>query len=493
MRLSLLCDGIIRFQRLIVEGKINSSDIYDFYAVIGSLPRKEWWQFTWLFKELYYKLMEQSWRAVQGRVVGNVIIEAPLQPWTNPNNLWTLVDLDKWVEQGGSPKTWKIIFEVAKSLPVVKEIDGKFIIKERNMNKFADQLDNALPLLSVDHIENLFDFDNLGGTTSPRGIWYNNLHLLDDIRESKPRTPPEFAHAIDKMVQMMHHCSLMLKYTASDFKKSVDAVNAKFNASDPSEYWIYVDDYIRRTINKIRRKELGLDIILPKKVNKKKLFAQKQNEDEGEDTIEDMMFHVDASVRRRAQKGEQVQFESPENAYNYALLTVKGRWPEGEEIILQSGKPWVITNYAKNIIKGRWPEGEAAILKLDDKERDRWAKDYAVEVIKGPWPEAEKIIAKDPTSAFFYARDALKKRWRPAETAIIKEGDPRSVKSYATQVIKGRWPEAEPILLQHAREHRWALQDYLDGIKEPWPEGEQMLKRVLKREKMNEAIQTSRP
>jgi hypothetical protein len=477
MKLSLLCDGIIRSQRLIAEGKINSSDIYNFYAVIGSLPRREWGQFMWLFKEFYSNLMVQSWRVVQGRVIGNVIIQAPSNAWGNPDNLWILTSLEEWVDQGGLPRTWQTIHDIAKRLPGVKEIKGKFVIKERNMKRFITQLDDTLPLLSVDQVENLFDFDDLGGTTSPRGIWYQNLHFLDDIREGKPRTPPELAHAIDKMVQMMHHNSMFLKYTASDFKKSLDAVNAKFNASDPSEYWVYVDDYIRRTINRIRRKELGMDIILPTKTSKKKLFAQKSDKDRFEempDTIEDLMIPIDASTMRRMKKGEQVQLESPENAYNHALLVIKDRWPEGEKLILQD--PWVILPYAENIIKGRWPEGERAILESGN---DRVAKDYAVGVIKGPWPEAEKIIAKTACSSFYYARDALKKRWRPAEESIIREGDPRDVESYATQIIKGRWPEAEHILLRHSKgNYSFALREYLDGIKEPWPEGEQALKQA---------------
>ncbi|MFA5767621.1 MAG: hypothetical protein WC919_06890, partial [Candidatus Paceibacterota bacterium] len=412
MKLSLLCDGIIRFQRLIAEGKINSSDIYNFYAVIGGLPRKEWGQFLWLFKEFYNNLMAQSWRAVQGRV----IIGSSFGP-EGKGDYWVMSDLDEWVRQGGDPRMWRTIYDTAKDLPSVKEIDGKLVVRNGNKitNKFVDELESRLPLFSVDQVEHVFDFDDLGGTTSHRGIWYQNLHFLDGIRETKPRTPAELAHAIDKMVQMMHHNSMFLAYTSSDFKKSVDAVNAKFNASGPSEYWVYVDDYIRRTINKIRRKELGIDIILPTKISKKKLFAQKPNRDrfdEMPDSPEDNMMQVDASVLRRMKKGEQVQFESPENAYNYALLQVKGRWPEGEKLILQD--PWTILSYAEHIIKGRWPEGERAILESGN---DRVAKDYAVGVIKGPWPEAEKLIAKTASSAFFYARDALKSRWRPAEEA----------------------------------------------------------------------------
>ncbi|MCK9558040.1 MAG: hypothetical protein M0R50_08390 [Candidatus Cloacimonetes bacterium] len=331
---------------------------------------------------------------------------------------WTLVGLDKWVSQEGSPAMWKTIYDIAKGLPEVKKISDKLVVGERNIEKFSDKLNSKLPLFSAEQVANLFDFDDLGGTTSSRGIWYKNLFFLNNIRESNPRTPAELAHAIDKMVQMMHHNSMFLIYTSSDFKKSLDAVNAKFNASDPSEYWVYVDDYIRRSINKIRRKELGIDIILPTKVSKKKLFAHKSDEDrwdEGEDE-ESNAIPVDASILRRMRKGEQVQYESPKNAYNYALLQVKGRWPEGEKIILQDA--WAILPYAEHIIKGRWPEGEKAILEL---KNDRVAVQYAIRVIKGKWPEAEKLIANDATNAFYYARDVLKKRWKPAEEAIIQQ------------------------------------------------------------------------
>ena len=48
-------------------------------------------------------------------------------------------------------------------------------------------------------------------------------------------------------------------------------------------------------------------------------------------------------------------------AYFYALNVIKGRWPEGEEFIIEN--PFFAYIYACNVIKGRWPEAEQTIKK----------------------------------------------------------------------------------------------------------------------------------
>ena len=62
--------------------------------------------------------------------------------------------------------------------------------------------------------------------------------------------------------------------------------------------------------------------------------------------------------------------------------------------------------YAKDVIRGPWPEGEKVIA-----SDPYWAYNYAEKVIRGRWPEAEKVIAsstsKQPLYALNYARDVI--------------------------------------------------------------------------------------
>jgi hypothetical protein len=83
------------------------------------------------------------------------------------------------------------------------------------------------------------------------------------------------------------------------------------------------------------------------------------------------------------------------DSYNHAIDVIKGRFPEGESLILLSQR--CIHLYAENIIKGRWPEAEAFIL---TNASDSYY--YARYIIKGRWPEAETIINSDKTYAYKY-------------------------------------------------------------------------------------------
>ena len=92
--------------------------------------------------------------------------------------------------------------------------------------------------------------------------------------------------------------------------------------------------------------------------------------------------------------------KASEWAYWYARHVIKGRWPEGESVIMTSLE-WAHW-YALDVIKGRWPEAESVIMK-----DPKWASRYACDVIKGRWPEAESVIMKDLEWADLYTRHVL--------------------------------------------------------------------------------------
>lgn len=50
---------------------------------------------------------------------------------------------------------------------------------------------------------------------------------------------------------------------------------------------------------------------------------------------------------------------TPLNAFIYARDTVRGRWLEGESIILTN--PHLTCEYARDVIKGRWKDAELII------------------------------------------------------------------------------------------------------------------------------------
>ena len=84
-----------------------------------------------------------------------------------------------------------------------------------------------------------------------------------------------------------------------------------------------------------------------------------------------------------------------EQSYNHAVNVLKGRFPEGESLILLSAK-WSY-GYSRDVLKAPWPEAEAVIL-----TNPNWSVYYAINVLKAPWPVAEEIINSDEICAKAY-------------------------------------------------------------------------------------------
>ena len=94
-------------------------------------------------------------------------------------------------------------------------------------------------------------------------------------------------------------------------------------------------------------------------------------------------------------KREHLWIQSAEYVYWYARFVIKGRWLEGESVIVTN--PHWARRYAEYIIEGRWPEAEPYIMK--DPDSAFW---YAKFVIKGCWPEAEPYIERDDWCNYQY-------------------------------------------------------------------------------------------
>jgi hypothetical protein len=97
----------------------------------------------------------------------------------------------------------------------------------------------------------------------------------------------------------------------------------------------------------------------------------------------------------------QRELTEPTAAYIYALEIVKGRWEQGEPVIM-SESYWSYC-YTRNIIKCRWEQAEPIIV-----TNAYLAYKYAQHIIRGRWIEAEPHIAKNRNASFDYVHDVLK-------------------------------------------------------------------------------------
>lgn len=121
--------------------------------------------------------------------------------------------------------------------------------------------------------------------------------------------------------------------------------------------------------------------------------------------------------------------QSPARAFTYADKVIKGRWPEGEKVILRHAY-WA-GRYAAEVLHARWPEAEAVILAAVKSVGDNARNDvicydarddavcYAHDVIHGRWPEVEAYILTNPDSAVGYARKIIGGRWLAGEKSIL--------------------------------------------------------------------------
>ncbi len=195
----------------------------------------------------------------------------------------------------------------------------------------------------------------------------------------------------------------------------------------------------------------------------KKFFKEKEKENVDINGPAWAYKYAKYAIKGRWPEGEEVIKTDPEQAYWYAKEIIKGRWPEGEEVF-KTDPDWAF-KYAKEIIKGRWPEGEE-VFKTDPD----WAFKYAKEIIKGRWPEGEEIFKTDPDMALRYAKEVVGGRWPEGEDTI-KTYIGSSIE-YANDIIGGRWKKAEEMA---KTDPEWAYYYALDVIKGPWPEGEEVI------------------
>jgi len=89
---------------------------------------------------------------------------------------------------------------------------------------------------------------------------------------------------------------------------------------------------------------------------------------------------------------------------------IKNEW---EDIIAHD--PWSSCYYARDILHGPWPKGEDAIA-----QNSEYSYIYAKDVLHKPFIRGEDVIARDPYYSYYYAKDVSKGRFVKGENVIIK-------------------------------------------------------------------------
>jgi hypothetical protein len=119
-------------------------------------------------------------------------------------------------------------------------------------------------------------------------------------------------------------------------------------------------------------------------------------------------------------------------------ITHQRQPPENEKEIATD--PRVALDYITNFLDGEpWPLAEPAIARNPDT-----AFSYARNIIRGPWPPGEPAIASHPVYAAYYASDPLYHPWPPGEPAIATVA--HASWYYIREVLRKPWPPGEPAM-----------------------------------------------
>lgn len=160
------------------------------------------------------------------------------------------------------------------------------------------------------------------------------------------------------------------------------------------EYWDTIPNYPNSLVKRKNKKRIS---ILKNPEDRERFIKWSIKESEELEELEDEADISGMPDRRDARYEKMLlnhaqMYENAWQCYKYAVLVIRGRWPEAEPLILKD-IPYTVYRYAKDVIKDRWPEGEEVI-----KNDPRMAYEYATDVVGWKWPEGEEAIRKDPST-----------------------------------------------------------------------------------------------
>ena len=154
------------------------------------------------------------------------------------------------------------------------------------------------------------------------------------------------------------------------------------------------------------------------KARKGKALNRWELEDLAKDP-EQALLYCQKVIGGRFPEAESAIAQHPEFAFEYAKSVVKGRFPAAEDTFFRHNSNWGHRNYLEryfiDIAREPNPEVEKKILAI----HHGLAGKYAELCVKGRWPEGEKIILKDIDSAVEYHGNVVKERWPELEDMIL--------------------------------------------------------------------------
>jgi len=254
---------------------ISAQEIYDFYAIIGSLTEDYFKDFISDFADKIYAEFHR------------VLVNHPVQAFTGGNQ--GTPSLKKWKQWGGSESLYdKLLdaFEIElydlENLPPVvnrKEVEaGNFIGKTKRFS------DTKLSDLNLSDSEITEMYEVLGKRKDTwftgGGTWKNAWERFQKYADALfSSSLDKQIPAVDSVLGITHHSGPLLDHLAKDKSAVRSALNAKFNAKTPADFWDKVSPKLREQINKIRRSELSLPIITFEKERDPKIFTFSPHEE----------------------------------------------------------------------------------------------------------------------------------------------------------------------------------------------------------------------
>ena len=183
-------------------------------------------------------------------------------------------------------------------------------------------------------------------------------------------------------------------------------------------------------------------------------------------------------IKDRWPEAEPTIAKDPRTAIEYAKSVIKGPWPEAEQW-MGVQDIWSAIRYVSEVLRKRWPKLEQALLQTDTKAHYGRSNivDYVVATGMGRWPEGEQKLLEEanPATLYNYATRVVGGRWPEAEPIIAR--DMHHMIEYATRFVKGPWPEVEPAILKSNSDNIFA---YITRVlKGPWPRFERAVLKSL--------------
>jgi len=258
---------------LVSSGKITNQDIYDFYAISGSLTQE------------YFEPEINSFALKIYDVFLYTFQHHPVRSFIGGDGV---PSLEYWEDLGGSVSLYQKLYKEAGVRLYNSEKPLYEQPEDVDLSKFVGcgDLDlNSLDL-SFSEIDELYEVLDKRDDVKPffrgqqnKGQWKRSW---DMFKQNKPKllgsNLDAKISAIDRVLGLVHHNKETLLEYINMEETSWEALNAKFNAKTPADFWDKVSPNLSREINKIRRSELSLPIITFNKERESEIFTESPHE-----------------------------------------------------------------------------------------------------------------------------------------------------------------------------------------------------------------------